>query len=141
MKLSTVNELLRAKLSTSYDFPKNEVLSSYVYEALIYVATKCEPAILTRQVFINDDDLDHADGEVFRYIRNNACLIIPDIPNFNNKDEHLMIDEALVFAVINYTCFLVSKDEAIYKKLCDEIIADYVAHDGMAYESSRINLR
>lgn len=136
MKLSSINALLKSKLSTSYEFPSLDILSSYVYESMLYVCNKCEPAVLVRFNTASYDD----NREKYRYTRNDSYIIIPDMPDFTNEDEHLMIDESLTFAVINYTCFLIAKDTGlIYKKLCDEIIADFIANDGRGVESSYLN--
>ena len=47
--------------------------------------------------------------------------------------EHLQIDEALSYAVINYVAFLINKD-TYYRTLALEAIADYNANEMSDYD-------
>jgi hypothetical protein len=94
------------------------------FEAMLYVANKCIPNELLRSIESNE--------RVYRNVDQNAFLTYPDRPNFNDPDEHLMIDETLTYAVINEVAFLLNQD-TYYRTLALEIIADYNANYGKEY--------
>jgi len=104
--------------------PDDETLSDVFFEAMLYVANKCIPNELLRSIESNE--------RVYRNVDQNAFLTYPDRPNFNDPDEHLMIDETLTYAVINEVAFLLNQD-TYYRTLALEIIADYNANYGKEY--------
>ncbi|WP_348518111.1 hypothetical protein [Campylobacter sp. CCS1377] len=123
MKTKLAKEIIAKKLSKDYNLPSDDVLKAYFMEGFYYICAKCEPQILTKTLRENH--------EVLRSLKNGAMIIVPDEPDFNDENEHLMIDEELSFALINYVCFLITKsEEAKYYKLCNEIINDFIANDG-----------
>lgn len=84
-------KLIIAKVKNSYKMIEDdEVLKAYFMEAFYYILSKCVPSVLLKNVEQSE--------KVFRQVRNNHFLIIPDEPDFDNEKEHLMIDEALSFA-------------------------------------------
>ncbi|EAL4462150.1 hypothetical protein DNT38_09040 [Campylobacter coli] len=124
-------KLIIAKVKNSYKMIEDdEVLKAYFMEAFYYILSKCVPSVLLKNV---------EQGEkVFRQVRNNHFLIIPDEPDFDNEKEHLMIDEALSFAVINYVCYLITRcGEKDFLALCDKIINEYIANDGKELDDER----
>ena len=104
--------------------PDDETLADVFFEAMLYVANKCIPNELLRSIESNE--------RVYRNVDQNAFLTYPDRPNFSDPDEHLMIDEALTYAVINEVAFLLNQD-TYYRTLALEIIADYNANYGKEY--------
>lgn len=127
----TAKKLIIAKVKNSYKtIEDDEVLKAYFMEAFYYILSKCEPSVLLKNVEVGE--------KVFRNVRDNHFLIIPDEPDFSNAKEHLMIDETLCFAVINYVCFLITRcEEKDYLMLCDKIINEYVANDGKELDDER----
>ena len=90
-------KIIEAKIKNSYkNIEDDEILKSYFIEAYYFVMSKCIPRVLVKNTLENE--------RVYRQLRDNHFLIIPDEPDFSNENEHLMIDEALSFAVINYVC-------------------------------------
>ena len=89
-------------------------------EAMLWTANKCTPSELLRSV-------EHE--RVYRNVANGFYITYPDKPNFDDEKEHIMIDESLTYAVINYVAFIINQD-AFYRDLALEIISDYIANDG-----------
>lgn len=122
MRCVDFKEIIKQKSSNSFEMPDDENLLRLTMESFHYIACKCEPQSLVKSV---------RNGErVIRDIRGGKFIAMPDEPDFNNQDEHIILDESLTYALINYVCFLISKDEAVYKKLADELINEYNANDG-----------
>jgi hypothetical protein len=118
MRLDAALEHIKLRAAQSYHLPDDEMLCALVHEALIYVARSCEPTVLIR----HDGDGGFGEG-VLRLLPNNREIIFPEKPEAMEK--HIMIDEELSFAVINYVVFLLTK-EAGYLQLCDRDILLYV---------------
>ncbi|EJP75501.1 hypothetical protein [Campylobacter sp. FOBRC14] len=125
MLCTRAKEILELKSKSGLKLPENEILSELFLEAMLYVASKCVPSELIR---------GEADSEkVYRNIENGFFICYPDKPNFSDKNEHLMIDETLTYAVINEVIFLLNKDP-FYRDLAIELIAQYNANDGREKE-------
>ena len=116
MLLSTIKKSIEYRLSKGKKLPEDEVLQSLLHEAAIYVANRCDPAELIRPL--------GTDCTILKAIEGGKVIIEPEYPDFTKTERHLQIDETLSFAVINYLCFLISK-EPMYKQLSDEDIAIY----------------
>ncbi|OCX42606.1 hypothetical protein A7X81_04740 [Campylobacter ornithocola] len=130
MKSVLVRDIILKKMSKERTSVDDKFIKAYIMEAYYYICGKCEPSVLTKTTREDDQVL-------LRNTRNNAFLIVPDEPNFEDEQEHLMIDESLCYAVINYVCFLMSKGENVmYLKLCNEIINDYISNDGKELENA-----
>lgn len=122
-------EIIFKKMSKDRQSFDDEILKAYFMESFYYVCNKCEPRVLTKS-------LREGNERVLRDIRGGNMIIVPDEPDFSDKNEHLMIDEALSYAVINYVCFLISKCESVeYLKLCDTIINEFISNDGKELEN------
>ena len=116
MLLTRVKTSIELKTKAKYKLPTDDVLQDMIQEATIYVANRCDPAELERNII---------EGEtILKHIENGQVIIEPEYPDFTNIEQHLQIDEALSYAVINQTCFLLTAD-AMYKQLADEDIAIY----------------
>lgn len=127
MKLKRIKRILLSKLSTSYDFPSDEVLSDYFTQAFYFVCSfnGCEPAVLMRSY---NERFNESDPVLKVARRNSFYITVPQIPNFANEDEQLMIDEILSFAVIDYVAFLISKEEVFYKNAM-QIVQNFIEND------------
>jgi hypothetical protein len=121
MLLSKVKQSIDFKTKTKFKLPDNEVLAEYINEAMLYVATRCDPTELIREPIEGE--------EIFRMIEGGKVVIKPEYPDFSNPEQHVMIDEVLIYAVINYAVFLLGK-EVFYKQLADEDIAIYCSQYG-----------
>lgn len=121
MKLSLVKQSISYALSSDRKIPDNSVLESFLNQSLYYICGKCVPNNLIGE--------NTTDGDVLRYLSGGKFLIIPEYPSLSNENAQLQIDETLTYAVINYTCFLISGN-ANFKVLADEIILDFIATDG-----------
>jgi hypothetical protein len=122
MLLSLVKKQIQNKCSASFSVPKDEILCDIIYEAMLYVCTLCIPNELLRK----DLTLEKNYVEVFRLIKNGMYIKSPEYPDFSGSNRHLQIDEALTYAVIYYSCFIIGKmKELQLKKLCDDIIGVY----------------
>lgn len=122
MLLSNVKRSIEKNMEQSFKMPENEKLSEKVYEALIWVATQCVPSELVR------DTVAEADEEVLRFLPGMKFIVVPERPDFESTAKHLMIDETLVFAVINFTCFMLS-GEGKFKTMSDMWISSYKMND------------
>jgi hypothetical protein len=118
--LSKVKELIKNKSTTSYKITDDSILEGIIYEALLYVCSMCEPSELI-QIGVAPNYI-----EVLRHIEGGKYLKAPEYPDFTKTNRHLQMDEALTYAVIYYSCFIISKMEnIILKQLADEIVAVY----------------
>ena len=117
-------KIIEAKIKNSYkNIEDDEILKSYFIEAYYFVMSKCIPRVLVKNTLENE--------RVYRQLRDNHFLIIPDEPDFSNENEHLMIDEALSFAVINYVCYLATKcEQTEFLALATRLINEYISKDG-----------
>ncbi|MBE2985357.1 hypothetical protein CCAL9344_07930 [Campylobacter sp. RM9344] len=113
-------EILQIKTASGRALPSDEILSEIFLEAMLYVANKCVPSELIR---------GEQGGRVYRHLEDGFYITYPDKPNFANENEHIMIDESLTYAVINYVAFIINKDE-FYRSLALENISEYIANDG-----------
>jgi hypothetical protein len=108
---------------TSYNIANDEILAQNVYEALLYVCSMCVPSELIK------DGIAENYIEVLRHIEGGKYIKAPEYPDFSDTQKHLQIDEALTYAVIYYSCFLVGKMEnQMLKQMCDEITGIYNAN-------------
>ena len=131
MLLSEVKISIVKNMEHSYKMPDDDILAVKTHEALLWVATKCEPSELIR------DTMAEADERVFRYLKDLKFIVIPEKPNFEIPDKHLMMDEALSYAVINFVCFLLSGEEK-FKSICDMWIFEYRRNDLNGFLSEEI---
>ena len=107
---------LSFKTTAGVKLPADDMLGSLFLEAMLFCCDKCVPTILLRHF-----------GSEERSYRN------IDKQNFSDPKEHLQIDEALSYAVINYVAFLINKD-TYYRTLTLEAIADYNANEMSDYD-------
>lgn len=122
MLLSDVKKSITKNMEQSYKMPDDDILAEKVFEALIWVATQCAPSELVR------DTIAEADEQVLRYLPGMKFIVVPEKPDFKSTVKHLMIDETLVFAVINFTTFVLS-NEAKFKSMSDLWISSYKMND------------
>lgn len=120
MLLTRVKKAIEIRNSTGKKLPDDEALADLVYESTILVANLCKPAELMH-------DLDEEITNVLRIIEGGKYIAYPEYPDFLQTERHLNIDEHLTFAVINYTCFLISGDPK-NKAMGDEIVGAYKAN-------------
>lgn len=118
-------KILEHKLKGFNVFPSDEILSSLTHEAMLWVANKCVPSELLRNI--------ENDEQVYRHIQDDCFICMPDVPDFTDENSHIMIDEALTYAVMNEVAFM-HTHELGYRNLALEIIADYIAN----YKKGRI---
>lgn len=121
MRVIDCKNALSYKIAGGRKLPDDEVLSNMFVEAILWVANKCVPAELLKQSYEN--------CRVYRNIENGFFIRIPEKPNFSDENTHLMIDESLNFAVINYVAYLIEQNEA-YRRDALEIINEYNANSG-----------
>ncbi|AQW81367.1 hypothetical protein CPIN17260_1078 [Campylobacter pinnipediorum subsp. pinnipediorum] len=125
--LNTRVKEITAHLNTSgKNLPGDELLSELFLQAMFFVASKCVPSELVRR------KRSSSDIRVLRNIEDECFICVPDKPNFSNKQEHLMIDEELTYAVINEVLFLINQ-EPFYRELAMQIIAQYNANNGREF--------
>lgn len=124
MLLSKIKTTTQYKLTSAKKLPDNEVLSSFFMEAMYFVANKCAPNELLRQ--------EDTDEPVLRNIEDGAYLVVPDEPDFASVTDHLMMDEDLTYACINYVCFLITNNPS-FKQLTEEVINEFQANYGREY--------
>ena len=55
MLLSSVKIIITKNMEQSYKMPDDDILAEKVFEALLYVATLCEPIVLLRKKYVDDD--------------------------------------------------------------------------------------
>ena len=118
-------------MEQSYKMPDDDILGEKVFEALLYIAALCEPQILLRKKHIDDD-------EEFRSLKNGFFIAMPEFPNFSVSDRQLQIDEALSYAVINYTCFMLS-GIALFDTVTTRWVSIFEKNTLNAYAGEEIN--
>ena len=131
MLLSDVKKSITKNMEQSYKMPDDSILAIKTHEALCWVATQCIPGELLR------DTVAEADEEVFRYLPDFKFIVNPEMPDFTNAEKHLMIDNSLNYAVINFTCFLLGAD-AKFKTMTDMWIATYKKNDILGFSSEEV---
>jgi hypothetical protein len=103
MKIKDLKSQIRSRLAQSYHIPEDEIFHGMIQEAMVYVASSCEPETLMRY------DASEGFGEsVLRLEDRGFSVVFPEIPD--DEERHLMMDEQLSWAVINYVCFIHSKE-------------------------------
>ena len=131
MLLSSVKKSIEKNLTGSYKVPEDDVLEEKIYEAMLYVATQCEPSVLLRK--------KHVDEEAeYRSLKDGFFLVLPEFPDFTYETRHLHIDESLVYAVINYVCFMLS-GKVEFDTICSRWITSYRQNELNAYAGDEIN--
>lgn len=123
MKLSLIKSTINYKNSGGKKLPEDDVLASLIYEAMYYVAGRCVPSELVKSYS------DYKE-RVLRPIENGNFIAIPEYPDFTKPERHLLIDEDLTYAVINYTMFLITQN-AMFKQVADEIINEHISKEGI----------
>ena len=109
MKLSLVKSHIERKLIGDIEMPSDAMLSSFVWEALYFVCTKCMPRELMKK---GDVDVDET---VLRLVDKGFFIAVPERPIFDKEDAsyhesaHLLIDEDLTFAVIDCSVSLITQ--------------------------------
>ena len=121
MKLSLLKNTIQYKLSSAKKIPDDNVLASLIFEAMYYVAGRCIPSELIKSYSDYNE-------RVLRHLDNGRFISIPEYPDFLKGDRHLLIDEDLTYAVINYTSFIITQNP-IYKQEADEIINEHIANE------------
>ena len=121
MRVADCKKHLEYKIAGGRKLPSDELLAEMFMEAMLWVCNKCVPNELVRQA--------EREARVYRNLENGLFIRYPEKPNFSDDKRHLMIDEPLTFAVINYVAFLIEK-EPIYKIEANEIISEFIANDG-----------
>ena len=116
---------LSFKTTAGVKLPADDMLGSLFLEAMLFCCDKCVPTILLRHFGSEERPYRNVDKQIY--------ICVPDIPNFSDTKEHLQIDEALSYAVINYVAFLINKD-TYYRTLALEAIADYNANEMSDYD-------
>lgn len=123
MLCKRAKEILELKAKSGIKIPEDALLSELFLEAMLWIASKCVPNELLGK-YTNDRK------KIYRNISQELFIVIPDKPNFSSDTDHLMIDEALSYAVINEVLFLINK-EPFYRELSFGIIAQYNANYGI----------
>lgn len=123
MLLTKIKKAVEYRLKTGRKLPNDEALQDILHEANIYVALNCVPSELVA------NGSEKKDYEVLRLLEDDFFVKVPEYPNFSKPLRHLQIDEGLTYAVINYTCFILSEDRK-FKALCDEAIGVYNTQSG-----------
>jgi len=131
MKLTRVKEAIAYRNRTGHKLPDDEVLQDLLFEALIYVAQRCEPSELL------SDSMGDFGGKPLRMVENGKFIKMPEYPDFSKDGRHLMIDEELTYAVINYVMFLISATPD-FKIIADEAIAIYRSNEGRGLYEGKI---
>lgn len=116
MKLDKVKKIVerRLRISGAHRMPEDELLADYFQEAMVYMGMRCEP---NEMLCDANADLEYT---VLRNLDNGYFIRMPEYPDFN-EDRHLLIDEGLSYACINYVCFLITGDDK-FRLLQDEFI-------------------
>ena len=130
MLLSSVKKSITKNMEQSFKMPTDDILGEKVYEALLYVATQCEPQVLLKKKNVDDED-------EFRPLHSGFYVAMPEFPDFST-DRHLMIDEALSYAVVNFTCFLLGGN-ALFDTMTTRWIDTFRKNDLNAYAGEEIN--
>lgn len=127
MTLKRAKRILISKLSTSYDFPNDEILGDYFTQAFYFICSfnGCEPAVLMR----SRNESGNPGDEVLKVARNSAYYVaVPQVPNFSEDQDQLMIDEILSFAVIDYVAYLISHDKNFLSNAL-QIVQNFAEND------------
>lgn len=122
MLLTKIKSSVQYRLSQGKKLPEDGVLESLIHEAMHYVCYRCVPAELVR-TYVDYED------KPLRFLQNGRFIAVPEYPDFTKTSRHLLIDENLTYAVINYTAFLISANP-LHKQLADEIINEHIATEG-----------
>ena len=117
MLLTKVKQAIDFRTKTKHKMPTDDILADLIQEATLYVANRADPVELTRQAIVSDET-------VIKLIEGGKVIVAPEYPDFTKTSMHLMIDELLSYAVINYVCFLLTQ-EVGFKALADDDIAVY----------------
>ena len=131
MTLGAVKVSITKNMEQSYKMPEDDVLAEKVFEALLYVATECVPQVLLRKKYVDNDAL-------YRDLKNGFFVTMPEYPDFDIADRQLMIDEALSYAVVNYTCFMLS-GIALFDTVATRWMSLFKKNDLNAYAGEEIN--
>ena len=113
------------KTTAGVKLPADDMLGSLFLEAMLFCCDKCVPTILLRHFGSEERSYRNIDKQTF--------ICVPGVPNFSDPKEHLQIDEALSYAVINYVAFLINKD-TYFRTLALEAIADYNTNEMSDYD-------
>jgi len=116
MLLSKVKQAIEFRTKTKYKTPDDGLMQELIYEALLYVANRTDPAELVRTTETTE--------QILKMIEGGKCVVYPEYPDFTQTQRHLQMDELLNYSVINYACFLLTNDVK-YKQLSDEDIGLY----------------
>ncbi len=116
MLLSKVKQAIEFRTKSKLKLPVDDILQDIVQEASIYVANRCDPSELIRYTIDSET--------ILKLIEGGRYIVEPEYPDFSKSDRHLQIDELLSYSVINYACFLLTKESA-FKSLCDDDIGLY----------------
>ena len=134
MLISTAKKILSQRLAGIRPLPEDDVLTELGSEALIYIATRTTPRVLTRDIYIEGDDYS-----TLRVLEDNMFIVVPDKPIFDIANENysstsqLHMDEELSYAVIYYVGYLIllgneantrggtARDK--FKEQCEDYIA------------------
>ena len=108
MLISSAKTIIEQRLKGIRPLPEDNMLTEFGKEALIYIATRTTPKVLTRDLEIEGEDYN-----VLRMIEDNMFVIMPDTPVFDiaNPDysstAQLHMDEELSYAVVYHMAWLV----------------------------------
>lgn len=128
MLVKNAKDILAFKTAGGIRLPADEILSELFFEAMLFVANKCVPCELVRK--------NESEDRVYRNLEGGHFICYPNKPDFSKEADkkHIMIDENLTYAVINYVAFLINKDQ-FYRTLTLEIIADFNANEGREFDN------
>lgn len=122
MKLSLIKSSIEYRLSMGKKLPNDDVLASFLFEAVYYVAGKCTPFKLLKSYSDYEEN-------VLRPLDGARFISVPEYPDLTKTERHLLIDEDLTYAVVYYVCFIISSD-ASHKMMADEIINEHISKEG-----------
>jgi len=123
MLLTKLKKSIEYRAKSSFKPADKLLMADIIQEATIYVADKTEPAKLlgtsdsTRDILKTLEEKKDGSG-LFN------VLFVPTYPDITSDTAVLDIDEILSYAVINYACFLLTKEDK-YKYLTDEAVGNY----------------
>jgi len=128
MKLSDVKKILTLKLRRDIKVPDDDDLEIALFEAIYEIAAECEPS----ELIVHPDDLVDDDSIiVLRSIIDGYFLKVPEFPDFDFPDRHLMLDEELTYAAIYLAItYLIDKPDRTvkYTERAMKIIGAYKAN-------------
>ena len=131
MTLGAVKVSIAKNMEQSYKMPEDDVLAEKVFEAMLYVATACEPQVLLRFKHVDDDAM-------YRDLKNGFFIMMPEYPDFSSPARQLQIDDTLAYAVINYTCFMLS-GKVEFDTVCARWISLFKKNDLNSFNGDEIN--